>query len=161
MRKLSLLAAAVAMAACSSSGPPPAQVSPAGGPAAVAAAFMQAVADSNLAQMGALWGTERGPAASTRQPSDWVQRVTVIQAYLRGGKSRVLSESDPAISEQGRRQVMVEIDRGNCLKQVPFTMILTRDGAWLVNAIDLPAAGVPGRSCPPSGTRPPDDYFIQ
>lgn len=160
MRKLSLLATAVSIAGCSSSSPP-VQVSPAGGPAVVAAAFMQAVADSNLAQMGALWGTERGPAATTRQPSDWVQRITVIQAYLRGGRSRVLSEADPAMSEQGRRQVMVEIDRGNCLKQVPFTMVLTRDGAWLVNAIDLPAAGVPGRSCPPSGTRPPGDYFIQ
>ncbi|MGE0552262.1 MAG: hypothetical protein AB7R55_02410 [Gemmatimonadales bacterium] len=160
MRKLSLLATAVSIAACSSSSPP-AQVSPAGGPAVVAAAFMQAVADSNLAQMGALWGTERGPAATTKQPSDWIQRITVIQAYLRGGRSRVVSEADPAMSAEGRRQVMVEIDRGNCLKQVPFTMVLTRDGAWLVNAIDLPAAGVPGRSCPPSGTRPPDDYFIQ
>jgi len=159
MRKLSLLATAVSIAACSSSSPP-AQVSPAGGPAAVAAAFMQAVADSNLAQMGALWGTERGPAAATNQPDDWTQRITVIQAYLRGGRSRVLSEADPAMSEKGRRQVMVEIDRGNCLKQVAFTMVLTRDGAWLVNAIDLQAAGVPGRSCPP-GTRPPGDHFIQ
>jgi len=160
MRKL-ILVTVWALAACSSSAPPAAVVSPAGGPASVAAAFMQAVADSNLAQMGHLWGTDRGPAATTNQPSDWTQRVTVMQAYLRGGRSRVVSESDPIMSEKGRRQVIVELTREGCVTQVPFTMVQTRDGAWLVNAIELNAAGVPGRPCPTSGTPPPSSHFIQ
>ncbi len=130
---------------------PPAASSAA--PAAVAAAFMQAVADSNLPQMGELWGTEKGPASTTNTPPNWVQRVGVIQAYLRGGKSRVMGENI-ATAKDGRREIMVELTRGSCVKTVPFTMVRTKQGAWVVNAIDLNAAGVPGKSCQsnPSGT---------
>lgn len=115
-------------------------------PAAVAAAFMQAVADSNLAQMGALWGNAKGPAAVTRDPANWLQRVAVIHAYLRGGSAKVLGEN-AGFAREDRRQVVVELNRSGCVRNVPFTMILTKQGAWLVNAIDLNAAGVPGRAC--------------
>jgi hypothetical protein len=147
---------------CSSS-PPVQAVSPSGGPTMVAAAFMQAVADSNLSQMGALWGTERGPASATNNPSNWRQRVTVMQAYLQGGTARVLSESEAAMSQTNRREVIVELKRSGCTNTVPLTMVRTRDGAWLVNAIDLTAAGVPGRSCNNSsaGTPPPPPAFIR
>ena len=147
---------------CSSSGPVQ-TVSPAGGPTLVAAAFMQAVADSNLSQMGALWGTERGPASTTNTPSNWRQRVTVMQAYLQGGTARVVSEGDPAMSQNNRRDVMVELKRSGCTSTIPFTMVRTRDGAWLVNAVDLTAAGVPGRPCGgnTSGTPPPPGAFIR
>lgn len=151
MRSL-LAAGVVVLLGCSSSSP--ANVSPVAGPAAVAAAFMQAVADSNLTQMGALWGTSRGPAATTNSPPDWAQRITVIHAYLKGGTSRVLGEGDPALSKNNRRQVLVELTRGGCTKTVPFTMLRTNDGAWIVGAIDLNAAGVPGRPCG-STTQPP------
>ena len=36
---------------------------------------------------------------------------------------------------------------GGIAKSVPFTMIRTKQGDWLVNQIDLNAAGVPGRAC--------------
>lgn len=143
----------VVVAGCSSS-PPVRAVSPSGGPAVVAAAFMQAVADSNLTQMGSLWGTERGPASVTNSPSNWIQRITVMHAYLKGGTARVLSEGDPALARNNRREVLVELRRGDCVATIPFAMVQARDGSWLVNAIDLNAAGTPGRSCaPPPGTR--------
>jgi hypothetical protein len=140
-----------------------APVTPVGGPSAVAAAFMQAVADSNLTQMGSLWGTNRGPAASTNVPSNWAQRVVVMHAYLKGGTARVLGEADPSLSREDRRQVLVELTRRGCVKRVPFTMVRTRDGGWLVNEVDLNAAGVPGRPCetPPAGTPPPPGGFIR
>lgn len=115
-------------------------------PAAVAAAFMQAVADSNFAQMGELWGNAKGAAAVTREPANWVQRVAVMHAYLRGGTARVVGEN-PGFARDDRRQVVVALTRDGCTKNVPFTMILTRQGTWLVNNIDLNAAGVPGRPC--------------
>lgn len=148
-RVLGALAAVAVVAGCTTSVQQrPATVSPvsAAAPTAVTVAFMQAVADSNLPQMGELWGTAKGSASSTNTPSNWVQRVGVIQAYLRGGTSRVLGENI-AGAKEGRREIMVEITRGTCVKTVPFTLVLTKQGAWVVNAIDLNAAGVPGRAC--------------
>ena len=130
------------------------QVGPVGAPAAVASKFMQAIADSNLAQLGELWGTSAGSAATTGKPANWPQRLTVIHAYLRGGSHRILGEG-LGLDRSGRRQIMVELSREGCVKTVPFTMVLTKGGSWLVNAIDLNAAGVPGRSCAAAQQPPP------
>lgn len=132
------------------------QPGPSGGPALVAGAFMQAVADSNLTQMGSLWGTDRGPAATTNNPSNWLQRVAVMQAYLKGGTHRVIGEEAGA-AKAGRRQINVEINRDGCSKTVPFTMVLTKQGSWLVNRVELEAAGVPGKPCGGPTTPPPPD----
>ncbi|MEO8448743.1 MAG: hypothetical protein ABI647_03075 [Gemmatimonadota bacterium] len=114
-------------------------------PIAVAQAFMQAAADSNLAQMGHLWGTDRGPAATTGIPSDWERRVVVMYSYLRGGSSRI--RDDGTMASGNRRHLLIELSRGGCVKQVPITMVRTSDGAWLVNAVDLNAAGNPNKPC--------------
>ena len=150
---LGTLMAVAMVTGCGSKMQPVAVKPSAAAPTAVAAAFMQAVADSNLPQMGELWGTAKGSASATNTPSNWVQRVGVIQAYLRNGKARVIGENI-AGAKGDRREILVELTRGNCVKTVPFTLILTKQGAWLVNAIDLNAAGVPGRACQtnPSGT---------
>jgi hypothetical protein len=122
-------------------------VGPSGAPAAIAAAFMQAVADSNLTQMGELWGTARGPAASTNRPPDWAQRVAVMHAYLKGGTAKVVGEGDPSTATADRRQILVELSRSGCVKTVPFTLIKTKQGSWLVNSVDLNAAGTPSKPC--------------
>ena len=125
---------------------------PIGGPAAVAAAFMRAVTDSNLTQMAELWGSARGSAVATGAPNDWQRRVVVMQLYLRGGAARVHDAGLPGTPD--RRELMVELTRAGCTRQVPFTMVRTKDGAWLVNAVDLNAAGNPAKPCdrpaPPS-----------
>lgn len=153
-----LLMAAVVTAACSTKVIQ--QVGPVGAPAAIAAKFMQAVADSNVAQLGELWGTSSGSAMSTGKPANWAQRVSVIHAYLKGGSHRILGE-DPGVAKPDRRQIMVEISREGCVKTVPFTMVLTKQGSWLVNAIDLNAAGVPGRGCTSPGTPPASREFTR
>lgn len=115
-------------------------------PSAVASAFIRAVADSNLTQMGDLWGTSEGSAVSVGKPANWLQRVAVMHAYLKGGIAKVVGES-PGSAKGERRVLLIELARDGCVKTVPFTMIRTKQGSWLVNAVDLNAAGVPGRSC--------------
>ncbi len=121
-------------------------VAPATAPAAVASAFLRAVADSNFSQMGDLWGGAKGSAMATNSPDNWLQRVAVMHAYLKGGVSKVVGEN-PGLAKGERRVLLIELARDGCVKTVPFTMIRTKQGSWLVNAIDLNAAGVPGRSC--------------
>lgn len=123
------------------------------GPETALAAFMQAVADSNLNRMAQLWGTERGPAAQTGQPSDYQRRVAVMYAYLRGSSLRVLGE----VERQGNTSVLAtEVTRAGCVRRVPFTMARTGQGGWLLTNVDLSLIGVPGAACPSEQRRPPD-----
>jgi hypothetical protein len=105
---------------------------------------MQAVADSNVAKMASLWGTSRGPASKTGQPPDYERRVAIMRAYLRNDSYRLTSDLPRA---DGRRDVQVEIRRHTCTWSVPFVAIRTADGSWLVNQVDLAAAGNPARPC--------------
>jgi hypothetical protein len=105
---------------------------------------MQAVADSNLTKMADLWGTSNGPASRTHQPPDYQRRIAIIQAYLRHDGFRVTSD---AAEGQNRRALQVEIRRQTCTWNVPFVAVTTGDGSWLVNSVDLGAAGNPARPC--------------
>ncbi len=121
--------------------------SPAPAPSAEHAvqAFLGAVTDSNVAKMAQLWGSAKGPAAQTHEPSDYQRRIVVIQSYLRGARYRILS-NDPITGDAVRRQLQVELSRDRCQKVVPFMVIETAHG-WIINSIDIGAAGSPGRPC--------------
>ncbi|HEX9164986.1 MAG TPA: hypothetical protein VF862_03695 [Gemmatimonadales bacterium] len=122
------------------------------GPEGALSAFMQAVADSNLNRMAQLWGTEKGSAAQTGQPQDYQRRVAVMYAYLRGATVRVLGE----VERRGSTSVLAtEVSRADCVKRVPFTMVQTGRGAWLLTAVDISLIGVPGTPCPSEQRRPP------
>ena len=109
--------------------------------------FLNAVADSNIQKMGALWGTSAGPAAKTNQPPDWERRIVVMQAYLQNEGAKVTGDAPD--SGPDRHLVQVELRRQLCTKTVPFTVIKLADGSWLVNQVDLQAAGNPARPCLP------------
>jgi len=109
---------------------------------------MRAVVDSNLDAMAALWGTERGSAARTRQPPDYERRIVVMQSYLRHDDSRILSDAPDG--SDARHAVQVQLRRQACTWTVPFTVIRLTDGGWIINQIDLTAAGNPARGCEPS-----------
>ena len=140
------LVLAVVLAACGG-GSAPSTVTPTTSARGAVDAFMQAVADSNLTRMSQLWGTSAGPAAKTRQPADWERRLAIMQAYLQNESHRVVSDA-PAGGES-RHAVQVEIRRQLCTWLVPFTAIRLADGAWIVNQVDLTAAGNPARPCVP------------
>ena len=80
-----------------------------------------------------------------------------MQAYLR-------NEISPIVCRRARRparpatRVQVEIRRQLCTWVVPFTVIKLGDGTWIVNQVDLTAAGNPApalRARRASRTRPP------
>jgi hypothetical protein len=139
---------AVVLAACGGASAP-STAAPSNSAKGAVDAFMQAVADSNLAGMAALWGSTSGPAARTRQPPDYERRITIMQAYLQNESHRVVS--DVADGSEGRRVLQVEIRRQLCSWLVPFTAIRLTDGSWIVNQMDLTAAGNPARPCVPGG----------
>ena len=139
-------AAAIVLAACGGgSGGGAAAVHPANTASAAVENFMKAVSDSNLAAMAGLWGTSKGSAARTRQPSDYERRIVVMQSYLAHDDFRLLGDA-PEGSE-GRHTVQVQIRRGACTWSIPFAVIQLADGSWIVNQMDLTAAGNPARPC--------------
>jgi hypothetical protein len=127
-----------------------APVKPASTAAGAVRGFMQAVADSNLTGMASLWGTAGGSAAKTGQPQDYQRRIVIMQAYLRNDAFKLLSDS-PETTEN-RRALQVEIKRQACAWTVPFVAVKTGDGTWIVNQVDLTAAGNPARPCKGEGS---------
>jgi hypothetical protein len=106
--------------------------------------FMRAVADTNLAKMATLWGTANGPASQTHQPPDYERRIAIMRAYLQNESFRITSDVPDS---PDRRSLRVEIRRESCAWSVPFVAIKARDGSWVVNQVDLTAAGNPARPC--------------
>jgi len=126
-------------------------------PDAAVRMFMQAVADSNLVHMGRYWGTQRGPSIETHQPSDYEQRLVVVQSYLRGTPYKVVRE-DPVQGDSKRFTVQITLERSDydgktCSKSVPFVVVNSGQRGWIVSSLDLVQAGTPGRAC--TGPKPP------
>ncbi|HEV8150055.1 MAG TPA: hypothetical protein VGP61_07730 [Gemmatimonadales bacterium] len=142
MRQILLGAALLASACGGSRGVPPAE--PVASSTQAVTAFMQAARDSNLTRMAELWGTSRGPASQTR-PSGYEKRLAVMQVYLHGDSTRILSD-DPVPGDENRRRVQLALYRGSCIKQIPATTVRVQKG-WIVQGVDLSFAGNPARPC--------------
>ena len=138
-------AAALLLAACGGAGAGTPEVHPANTASTAVENFMKAVADSNLAAMAGLWGTSKGPASRTRQPADYERRISVMRSYLSHDDFRILGDA-PDVSA-GRHTVQVQIRRSACTWTIPFLVIQLADGTWIVNQMDLTAAGNPARAC--------------
>ena len=123
----------------------PAPASTSDSPEAAVKNFMQAIADSNITRMSQLWGTAKGPAAETRKPDDYEKRMVITQLYLRGAPYRII-RIDPITDDQAKKLVTVDLNRGECTKTVPITVVNTGKD-WIVNQIDLNLAGTPVRPC--------------
>lgn len=144
MRSVIFVLGIVTATACGGGRAPAGPVDTSASPAETVTLFMQAVADSNLARMAELWGTSRGSAAETRQPRDYQRRVAVMWAYLRGARATLGNEIEVG---PGRAVLAVDLERDGCRRRVPFEMVRTGRGQWVVQAIELDLIGVPGRPC--------------
>ncbi|HEX5388006.1 MAG TPA: hypothetical protein VFW66_14985 [Gemmatimonadales bacterium] len=155
-----LLGSVCGLLACGGGASPSTAAPPASSAEQAVKSFMQAAADSNLAKMASLWGTRQGAAAVTGQPPDYERRVAIMQVYLAGAPYHVLSggpmhvESAPPgdAAEQPAdsaetHQVVVQLERPGCPKFVPFTVVRTDANRWVVNDVDLAAAGNPRHPC--------------
>jgi hypothetical protein len=117
--------------------------------------FLAAVKANNLNRMGQLWGTDKGPAATTMESVELTQRLTVIQKYLDHSGYRVIEGPTAVPGNQRLRTFRVELQRSNCTRVVPIDIIFSRNGSWIVYDVHLEAAGNPALACPPAtGTRP-------
>jgi hypothetical protein len=124
------------------------QVHPSNTASAAVENFMRAVADSNLNAMASLWGTANGPAARTKQPPDYERRIVVMRSYLVSDDWRIVSDTPDGT--EARHAVQVQLRRQACTWSVPFGVVQVSDKSWIVNQIDLTAAGNPARGCEPS-----------
>jgi hypothetical protein len=111
--------------------------------------FLQAVADSNITRMARYWGGTKGPAGITGQPTDYLQRMTVTQAYLRRSSYRVVGMNP---IDKNRMMVSTEFTRGTpetktCSKQLDIEVRDAGKYGWIVTAMDLNQVGSPARPC--------------
>ncbi len=120
------------------------------------AQFFTAVKANDLAHMGHLWGTERGPAADWMKPDELKERLTVIQKYLAHVGYRVVEGPLPVPGRDNRRAYRVELQRERCNVVLPIDLVRSKHGGWLVYDVHLESAGNPAAPCPAKspGTRP-------
>lgn len=140
---------ALACGGQAASGPTPS--AKATSPDAAVQNFMQAVADSNIAAMSRYWGTRNGPAAVTRQPADYEQRLGITQVFLRGSPFKIV-RTEEIPGDVQRRVVQVELERrdpdgSTCTRALPVTVVDAGEHGWIVQAIDISMVGTPGRAC--------------
>lgn len=112
--------------------------------------FMQAVADSNINLMARYWGGPKGPAVVTGQPTDYLQRMTVTQAYLRKSPYRVVGMNP---IDKTRMLITTEFTRGmssavTCKKNLDIEVRdLGSKYGWIVTSMDLNQVGAPNKPC--------------
>ncbi|HWA56504.1 MAG TPA: hypothetical protein VG692_04575 [Gemmatimonadales bacterium] len=112
--------------------------------------FLQAVADSNIARMARYWGGSKGPAGITGQPADYLQRMTVTQAFLRQSPYRVVAMNP---IDKNRMVVTTEFTRGAttstiCKKNMDIEVRdLGAKYGWVVTSMDLNQVGAPSKPC--------------
>lgn len=147
MRRLALLAL-VAGVGCGG-GRPPAEAAPQSVTASLAE-FMAAVKANDLTRMGALWGTERGPATGWMKEDQLRMRLTVIQRYLMHAGYRVVEGPlSPPGAGSTKSTVRIELQRPRCNVVLPIDLVRTRGGGWLVYDVHLESAGNPAAACGP------------
>lgn len=116
-------------------------------PVAAVERFLAAVKANDLAAMGDVWGSSRGPANNWMAADYREKALTVIRATLVHESYLVDPAGTRPGSASGERVVRVQLRRNNCRPTVPFTALRVGDG-WLVSNIELDAAGNPRRPCP-------------
>jgi hypothetical protein len=127
--------------------------------------FLGAVKAKDYTRMGDLWGSERGPASGYMRADYLRQTLQTIQKYLDHKSYRVVEGPvraqplNPTYKNvpdlEKLRDFRVELQRDQCNRVIPITLVRTNSGGWLVYDVHLEAAGNPARPCmpPDAGTR--------
>jgi hypothetical protein len=106
---------------------------------------MDAVKSQDITTMAGLWGTSDGVAADGMDQEELVRRLRVIMTYLAHDEYQLGADND-LLRTENQRVVTVRVSRGNCVSDVPFTVVRA-DGGWLVQSMDLEAAVSPREGC--------------
>lgn len=117
--------------------------------------FMAAVKVDDLDQMSRLWGNEKGSMYDHPPGNDREQlrrRLVAMQKMLANKGYRVVEGPLPSSAGGEKRMFRVELDRGNCKKVVPFDVVKTHEGGWLLYDPHMEQVGSPNAPCPAPGT---------
>jgi hypothetical protein len=124
-----------------SSGPvvPNPTPTPAAAPMEVVERFMRLLAAKDYLQMGHLFGTAEGPITS-RDPQQQVERRMFAIANILANDRFVIGGGQ-AIPGRGPEvsQLIVQITQQGQTKSVPFVVVRSASGGWLVEQVDLQA----------------------
>jgi hypothetical protein len=116
--------------------------------------FLEAAQAKDIARMGRLWGTARGPAVEWMSDSTLQMRMAVVQRYMTASGFRIVEGPLGVPGHADRRLFRVELQRAQCVHVQPIELIQARRGGWLVYDVHLENANEAG-TCPASqGTRP-------
>lgn len=108
-------------------------------PEATVEQFLTAANASDLNAMATLWGTENGPesATQTMKPEIRHQRLEIMQRLLKSDSHQITATNQ---SNPMRPVLTVAMNQGTRRYAVPFTMVQSRAGGWLITDIDLSSA---------------------
>ena len=113
-------------------------VRPAGAPAQVVEQFMRLVAAKDYARMGAVFGTREGPIAS-RDPQQQVERRMYAIAEILKNTRFVIRGEQAIPGRSDAEQITVQLTQEDRTVDVPFVVVRTTEGGWLVEQVDLEA----------------------
>lgn len=118
-------------------------------PEATIEQFLTAANAGDLEGMAMVWGDERGPSAVTNviKRDERQRRLTIMQRLLHSDNHTITATDH---SNMARPVLTVAMSQGTHRFAVPFTLVRSRGGGWLINEIDLAAA------MPQAGPRQPN-----
>jgi hypothetical protein len=101
--------------------------------------FLVAANANDLEAMALLWGDEHGPSSVTNTIPipERIQRLTIMQRLLHSDNHLITATN---ASDPSKRVITVALTQGTRRFAVPFTVVPTRAGGWLIREIGLEAA---------------------
>ena len=122
------------IAACSSAPRNGGELTGAAAPKIATEQFLRAANNGDLQAMSTQWGTKDGPARETMDRTQLEKRLTILACYFKHDSERVVAE---AAGSAGRRDVRVELRKGNLIRQTTFYTIKGPGDRWYVENMDL------------------------
>jgi hypothetical protein len=105
-------------------------------PRIAAEQFLRAVKANDLQAMSTVWGTQNGPVRETMERTSMEKREIILVCYLTHDTARITGE---APGNQGRRDIRVELKRGNLTRQTTLYTIKGPRDRWYVENVDIAA----------------------
>ncbi|MEN8376441.1 MAG: hypothetical protein ABFS34_13425 [Gemmatimonadota bacterium] len=105
-------------------------------PSLVVERFLQAVNARDVGTLGRLFGTRDGPIADRDDRDAVEQRMFTLASLLRHQDYSILGDRVVPGRVTEALDIMTTLQQGGRSVAVPFTLVRTRDGGWLVERID-------------------------
>lgn len=105
-------------------------------PQIAAEQFLRAVKANDLQAMSTVWGTQNGPVRETMERTSMEKREIILVCYLTHDTARIIGEAQ---GQQGRRDIRVELKRGNLTRQTTLYAIRGPRDRWYVENVDIAA----------------------